>query len=229
MERLRSVSTPGRPLAGSPLLGTLLNEHPDCASIGAAVGLPRRPDLNTYLCSCGVRFRDCEFWQDIAARTASLGHPVNVFESGFWNTHLRLSRNPTLTASLARSLGSNGLDDARDAMVRRVPGARAAIERMGWNSWSLARAVLDRTGKSVFVDTSRDHQRPKYLAMHPQLEQSGDPPNWHGVMRVCRSADTQSVVCAKMHSSGDDGGSRYASSSGRGICSLVNRSRSIFN
>ncbi len=170
VERLRYVCIPGSPFTGSTLLGTLLNEHPHCASIGAAVGLPRRPDLSTYLCSCGARFRDCEFWQDIATRTASLGYPVSVFESGFWNTHLRLSRQPMLNALLARSLGADGLNDARDAVVGRWPGARAAILRMGWNSWSLASAVLARTGKSVFIDTSRDHQRPKYLAMHPKLE-----------------------------------------------------------
>jgi len=44
--------------------------------------------------------------------------------------------------------------------------------------------------------------------MHPQLAQSGAPPNWHGVIFVSKSADTQSVVCAKMQSSGDAGGSR---------------------
>ena len=168
--RLRYVCIPGSPFTGSTLLGTLLNEHPDLASIGAAVGLPRRPDLATYLCSCGARFRDCEFWNDIAVRTAALGFPVNVFESGFWNTHLRLSGQPQLNALLVRSLGGDALNDVRDAVVRRVPGARRAILDMGWHSWSLAAAVLARTGKSVFIDTSRDHQRPKYLAMHPQLE-----------------------------------------------------------
>ena len=44
--------------------------------------------------------------------------------------------------------------------------------------------------------------------MQPQLAQSGVPPNWHGVIRVCRSADTHSVVCAKMQSAGEAGGSR---------------------
>jgi hypothetical protein len=164
------VCIPGSPFTGSTLLGTLLNEHPACASIGAAVGLPRRPDLFTYRCSCGALFRECEFWNDIAARTRSFGQPVDVFESGFWNTHLRLSRQPLLNGLLARSLGADALNDARDAIIDRWPGARAAILRMGWNSWSLASAVLARTGKSVFIDTSRDHQRPKYLAMHPQLE-----------------------------------------------------------
>lgn len=168
--RLRYVCIPGSPFTGSTLLGTLLNEHPDCSSVGAAVGLPRRPDLATYRCSCGALFRECEFWNDIAARTAHLGHPVNLFESGFWNTHLRLSRRPALNAALVRSLGVDALNDARDAVVGRMPPVRRAVQRAGWHSWSLASAVLARTGKSVFIDTSRDHQRPKYLAMHPRLD-----------------------------------------------------------
>ena len=44
------------------------------------------------------------------------------------------------------------------------------------------------------------------MAMQPQFEQSGLPPNWHGVMRRSRSDEKHSVVCAKMHSSGDCGG-----------------------
>ena len=38
------------------------------------------------------------------------------------------------------------------------------------SSWSLARAVLAATGKDVFVDTARDHQRPKYLLGEPMLD-----------------------------------------------------------
>jgi hypothetical protein len=55
-------------------------------------------------------------------------------------------------------------------VVGSVGRVRAAIAEMGWNSWSLASAVLERTGKVVFVDTARDHQRPKYLAKHPLLD-----------------------------------------------------------
>jgi hypothetical protein len=167
---VRYVCMPGSPFTGSTLLGWLLNEHPDCASIGAATGLIRRVDLTTYRCSCGALFRECEFWTDIAARTRALGHPVNVFQTNFWNTHLRLSHNRILNALLVRSLGWSPLNQARDAVVGRVGQVQAAISDAGWNTWSLASAVLDRTGKSVFVDTARDHQRPKYLAAHPLLD-----------------------------------------------------------
>jgi hypothetical protein len=168
--RIRYVCMPGSPFTGSTLLGALLNEHPDCASIGAATGLIRRTDLSNYQCSCGQQFRECDFWKHIEARTRELGYPVDVFKTNFWNTHLRLTRSHLINALLVRSLRWDPLNDLRDAAVGRAPGVRAAISATGWNSWSLAKAVLERTGKQVFIDTARDHQRPKYLALHPMLE-----------------------------------------------------------
>lgn len=161
---------PGSPFTGSTLLGMLLNEHPECASIGAATGLIWSVDLSTYECSCGRLFRECEFWNRIRARTAELGHPVTVFQTNFWNTHLRLSHQKLVNALLIRSLGNDLVNDARDAVIGRVPAVRRAIEEAGWATWSLATAVLEGTGKRVFVDTARDHQRPKYLRDHPRLD-----------------------------------------------------------
>jgi len=138
--------------------------------MGAATGLIRRTDLATYRCSCGELFRTCEFWNHIAERTRALGHPVNVFETNFWNTHLRLSRNRPLNVLLVRSLGWEPFNRVRDAVIGRAPATKRGISRAGWNTWSLASAVLERTGKSVFVDTARDHQRPKYLVSHPMLD-----------------------------------------------------------
>ena len=170
LRRIPYVCLPGCRFTGSTLLGSLLNEHPECASIGEAKGLIARTDLATYRCSCGELFRQCEFWNHIAARTRAFGHPVDVFKTDLWNTHLRLSRNRLINVLLVRSLGWNALNDARDALVGRLPRVRAAIAEMGWNTWSLALAVLERTGKTVFVDTARDHQRPKYLVGHPLLD-----------------------------------------------------------
>jgi len=161
---------PGSPFTGSTLLGTLLNEHPACASIGAATGLIRRVDLSKYRCSCGKPYLECEFWESIAVRTRTLGYPVNVFQTNFWNTHLRLSHNRRINAVLVRSLGWDLLNDARDALIGRLPRVRQAVSEVGWNTWSLASAVLEKTGKTVFIDTARDHQRPKYLRKHPSLD-----------------------------------------------------------
>ncbi|HET9464674.1 MAG TPA: sulfotransferase [Gemmatimonadales bacterium] len=169
-KRVRYVCMPGSPYTGSTLLGALLNEHPHCASIGAATGLIRRSRLASYQCSCGKPFQECEFWHRIMARTRALGHPVDVFKTDRWNTYLRLSRNRLINAALVRSLRQDSLNAARDAVVGKIPEVKRAIAEMGWNTWSLASAVLETTGKSVFVDTARDHQRPKYLARHPMLD-----------------------------------------------------------
>jgi hypothetical protein len=168
--RVRYLCLPGSRFTGSTLLGSILNEHPECASIGAATGLIHKADLSTYRCSCGELFRECEFWNHIAARTRELGHPVNVFETDFWNTHLRLSRNRVANVALVRSLQWEPLNRVRDAVVGRLPGVDNAVSEMAWNSWSLATAVLERTGKTVFVDTARDSQRPKRLSPFPMLD-----------------------------------------------------------
>jgi hypothetical protein len=161
------VCMPGSPYTGSTLLGFLLDSHPECASIGAATGLTTRVDLETYACSCGVRFKDCEFWHQITKRTAELGHPITVFKNDFWSTHPKASRHRWLNGLLIRSLGSNSVNAQRDALIGRFGGVRTMMSEVKLSTASLARAVLDVTGKSVFVDTARDHQRPKYLLDSP--------------------------------------------------------------
>ena len=164
------VCMPGSPYTGSTLLGMLLGNHPACASIGAATGLTARVDLSDYLCSCGTKFTDCGFWGRIARRTIELEHPVTVFEKGFWNTHVRVSKRRSLNGLLVSSLGNASLNAARDAVIGKAGPVARRVSEARLSSWSLARAVLEVTGKSVFVDTARDHQRPRHLAAMPQLD-----------------------------------------------------------
>lgn len=167
---IRYVCMPGSPYTGSTLLGFLLNNHPDCASIGAATGLTARIDLATYVCSCGEPFKECGFWARVAARTRELGQPVSVYETDYWNTHVRISHRRWLNGVLIRSLGNSAVNAARDAVLWRLGPIRRLRSQARRSTWSLARSVLEATGKSVFVDTARDHQRPKYLAAEPMLD-----------------------------------------------------------
>jgi hypothetical protein len=164
------VCLPGCGFTGSTLLGFLLNAHPECASIGAATGLVARVDLATYACSCGAPFRECAFWRDVAARTRALGHPVDVYKTGFWSTHFVWTGNRVLDALLFRSLRVPALTSLRDAVCADLPPVRAHLARVAANSAAFARAVLELSGKRVFVDTARDHQRPKLLLRSPELD-----------------------------------------------------------
>ncbi len=167
---IRYVCMPGSPYTGSTLLGMLLGNHPACASVGAATGLTARVDLATYRCSCGARFTDCRFWSRVARRTVELQHPVTVFKSGFWNTHVRISGQRWFNGLVVSSLGNRTLTAARDGVIGRLGAVKRRVSEARHSSWSLARAVLEVTGKSVFVDTARDHQRPRYLAGMPLLD-----------------------------------------------------------
>ena len=64
---------------------------------------------------------------------------------------------------------------------------------------------IDPTGMNPHTWWRATAARPAE-ATHPQLLQSGAPPNWQGVILVVRSAEIDVVVRAKTHSSGDDGG-----------------------
>ena len=166
---VRYVSMPGSPYTGSTLLGMLMTNHPACTSIGAATGLTAKVDLDTYLCSCGLLFTECCFWHRIARRTEELGYPVTVFRTNFWNTHVRVSGRRWLNGIVVSSLGDPSLTAIRDATVGKTPAVRRRVSEARASTWSLARSVLEETGTSVFVDTARDHQRPRYLAGAPGL------------------------------------------------------------
>jgi len=168
--RIRYVCLPGAAFTGSTLLGFLLNSRPDCVSIGAATGLIAGLDLETYRCSCGARFRDCPFWRAVADRTRELGEPVDVYRTGMWETHLAPTRLRYVDALLIRSLRSTALNRARDALVQRLPPIQRSVRTACRRTWALARAILEQSGASVFVDTARDHLRPKLLALDPRLD-----------------------------------------------------------
>lgn len=169
-DQVRYVCMPGSPYTGSTLLGFLLNSHPDCVSIGAATGLTRHVEVDTYQCSCGEPFLECDFWLEVRSRTERLGHPVTVFRSNFWNTHVRISERRWLNGLLIRSLGNDRLTDARDRLVGGWSPIASSLQEARSSTWALASSVLEMTGTSVFVDTARDHQRPKYLRDHPGLD-----------------------------------------------------------
>ena len=164
------VCMPGSPYTGSTLLGILLGGHPACATIGAATGLTARVNLSTYRCSCGARFLDCAFWSRVSRRTIELGHPVTVYQKDFWNTHVRVSGRRAINGVLVSSLGDPTLTAVRDAVLTTRGPIRHVIDEARTASWSLARAVLETTGKQVFVDSARDHQRPRYLLGTPGLD-----------------------------------------------------------
>src|SRR5262249_2786326 len=63
-------------------------------------------------------------------------------------------------------------------------------------------------------------------AIQPHSLQTGCPPNWQGVIRLVKSAETQLVICANRHSRGELGGDKYPSRTTAGMCNFGNKARS---
>ena len=110
----------------------------------------------------------------------------------------------------------------RDGVSRNSPSlhpsARFSLRTGRHRRWRRARALATPShhladGHRSREDRADRDESPEFVmpataarpadATQPQLAQSGVPPNWHGVMRVVRSAEIVVVVRAKTHSSGD--------------------------
>lgn len=143
--------------SGSTLLSFLLNAHPAICSVGEVTG-PYRfvKDPSAYPCSCGATLTTCEFWQSVYGGMKRRGYD---FRPEQWRLRFELSRNRTLNHVLTRSLRSDGLDSARDALVGIVPSWRQRLRETARRNEALVDAILEASGTSVLADASKDPSR----------------------------------------------------------------------
>jgi hypothetical protein len=60
----------GHNRSGSTLLSRLLGRHPAVVSVGELTFIATRGWRDNQLCSCGKRFRECEFWASVVSESA---------------------------------------------------------------------------------------------------------------------------------------------------------------
>ena len=134
--------------SGSTLLGMLLGSHPDLATVGELITPVRYGRIvqngEHYPCSCGVPMIECAHFDALRARCRELGVELDLYDYGIKIQE----RGPS----------------------RHLPGAKrraaAAVDR----GRTIARALLDVTGRSVFLDTTKDLAPLPALARHPGLD-----------------------------------------------------------
>lgn len=168
--KVRMAYIAGISYSGTTLLAFLLNAHPDCSSIGEGTGMIRGVDFSDYRCSCGELLVECAFWKAMERRLHELGYPMEIYRAGLWETHFQSHSNRYLNLALIRSLRSRFLNRMRDAVVSHIGPVRRGLERTAHLNWAFARAVLDLTGKAVFVDSAKDYVRAQLLSRLPNLD-----------------------------------------------------------
>ncbi len=190
-DRIPYVYMVASSFSGSTLLAMLLDAHPEIASIGEVSNiisrLVRTGRCEEYPCACGVPIRECEFYKAVQEELYTKGCDLDLHNWGtMLGEHLGVRTNRILfgipeSASWAASV--------RDAVFGLVPAYRRHIRQVFERSEAVARAVLDVSGKRVFVDGSKAVNRAFHLANRPTLDLK--------VLHVVRDARAFARSCLK--------------------------------
>lgn len=157
----RFIIVAGSSYSGSTLLAMLLGRHPRIATVGEMTGPEPHIDENTYHCSCGSLLRDCDFWRAVARQMTSNGTTLNLRNFG---TRYRPLKDNPLQRMQFSNLRTNRLENLRDFACGLSPDCRAYRDAITRRNIALANAILDVTGKDVFLDTSKNPTRVKPLS-----------------------------------------------------------------
>jgi hypothetical protein len=154
--------------SGSTLLSFLVGLHPEVVSVGEFTGPDVGGDRGAYVCSCNRCLRECPFWNRIAQRA---NRDETIFRVESFDTAFYLSSNRLLRRLRTGSLRSSTAERLRDRLFFGLwPGHARAIGRLLEQNTSVARAILEVSGKSIFVDASKDPIRMRFLRESDALD-----------------------------------------------------------
>jgi len=153
--------------SGSTVLAMLLGAHPRIATIGEMKG--GQEDLTSYACSCGVLFVKCPFWVRLIA---ALGKRGCVYDLSDRHTTpaFRMPRSPIGDRIMRRAYGSRPLEVLRNVVLSCCPVYSRRLEYLRRYNETFIDLVLQFYGASIFLDSSKDPIRIKYLASIPSLQ-----------------------------------------------------------
>ncbi len=155
--------------SGSTLTSFLLGAHPQIATVGMLTGPAYHLDLQKYECSCGRKFQEDPFWQAVAAAVNRYGVPYQLNQ--YLSTRFDLGRTPFIQRLRVNSLRYNQVENVRDwLMFQFWPGHRQAMVERARHNELFARAILEVSGKPIFLDTSKDPMRIRYLQLSPHID-----------------------------------------------------------
>jgi len=138
--------------SGATLLAMLLGSSPRIATIGEVSGLVSRNDPLTYLCSCGEKIIDCEFWKEITNRMKNRGHNFDVAN---FNTEYDPRGSRLFNRLRIGSVRNSLVDRIRDKILFSLPSERQKIIEYVKRNVDFVESVLETTNKHIFLDSSK--------------------------------------------------------------------------
>lgn len=165
--RIQFVYLTSPPFSGSTLFSFLVNTHPQIATVGEMTGPIARQDPETYKCSCGKKIRECNFWQQVAAR---MSFRSLHFDPGSFDTKIRLGNTLITQCILSGSLGNTAVENTRDWLLTLLPSQSKRLRYLIHRNKALTASILEVTGKSVFFDASKNPITIRHLSKEPDVD-----------------------------------------------------------
>jgi hypothetical protein len=161
-EKIPFVFLTSHAFSGSTLTSFLMGTHPDIATVGELTGPAARANLQEYPCSCGRKFQEDPFWQAVAA--AANRHGLTYSLNQYLDTRFDLGNSTLMQRLRSQSMRNPRLEVWRDWMMFHLwPGHQKALDERVRRNEIFVQAILEVTGKSIFLDTSKDPMRIRYL------------------------------------------------------------------
>ncbi|MFC1735107.1 sulfotransferase [Candidatus Hydrogenedentota bacterium] len=155
----------GQRYCGSTLIAFLLNAHPKVFTIGE-MGPALRFRSRDYLCSCGEPLYQCPFFNEMTKRMNEEGLTLD-----FEDMRLRyyFSENRVIERLVMGGMRWGVLREARNLLRWLAPGFRQHIRELDHRNEVFMRSALNWSGKSVFLDTTKNCRRIVFLARMKRL------------------------------------------------------------
>jgi len=125
-------------------------------------------DSATYRCSCRQLIRECSFWKNVSAAMNSRG--FRQFDITGAGTSIFNAPGSVARRLLSPLYRSGPLETIRDLALTLTPGWRAHLRETNRRNLALVQSLLEVTGASLVVDSSKVALRLKYLLRIPDLD-----------------------------------------------------------
>lgn len=152
--------------SGSTLLTMLLASHPEVASVGETSALLWRGKSDSATCSCGAALDACGFWASVREGMRRRGVDC---ESPDFQTDFRLPACRWTDRVLRAEFHGPMLEMVRDAFLAISPAWRRHGPAILKANAALIEAAVEMKGARVFLDSSKEPHRLKFLMRIPSM------------------------------------------------------------
>ena len=146
--------------SGSTLLAMLLASHPQVVSVGETSAVHAAGNGDTGLCSCAAPLDACAFWTRVRGWLEQRGIR---WDARSFQTTFRAPRRPLVDRLLRAEYRGPLLEALRDGLLALAPGWRKRAAEILRCNEALIEAALALRGARVFVDSSKQPHRLKFL------------------------------------------------------------------